>query len=132
MRRFKKGLTLVELMIAFLILAVAILAIWGVFIYALSNTIQAREMNIATDDLKDVLEKIKGTPFSNIVGNFPDGGAINATDIGGFLLNNESITVTYPQGTTGDPLEIVLTITWTGKGGRSYSQIFKTVRTGML
>lgn len=130
-RKTKKGLTLIEMMIVSAILVVAVLGLWAVFITSLTCINQAKEMNIAADDLKDVLEKIKNVAFSDITTVFPDGQAISSDVIGGFLLNNEAIVVSYPQGIT-NPLQIQVTITWTGKDQRNYSKTFSTVRTSML
>ncbi|MBU2540350.1 MAG: hypothetical protein KJ593_00450 [Candidatus Omnitrophica bacterium] len=127
-----KGLTLVELMIVSLILVVAIVALLVVFINALNQIALTKEINIATDDLTDVLERIKTTAFVDLTTQFPDGAVINSTLIGGFLLQDEAIVVRYPQGTNVDPLEIEVELTWTSKDSRARSQIFKTLRTQML
>lgn len=129
MKRAKRGFTFIELMAASLVVLVAILAIMQVYITSIKLVMQAREMDIATDDLKDVLEAMKSASFSNLPVLFPDNGAVNANVIGGFLLNNEVIRVTYPNGTTVDPLLIQVTVSWTGRDMRLYNQVFYTLRT---
>lgn len=131
MRNLNKGFTLLEVLVACAILVVAVLSLWAVYITSLNCVIQAREMNIAAFDLKDVLEKIKSVAFADVTTVFPDGAAVNPSLIGGFLLNNENVVVSYPQGIT-DPLEIQVAITWTGKDLRPYSKTLKTIRTSML
>jgi len=126
--------SLLEILIASGILVVVIISLMGIFIISLNCMAQAKEINIATEDLKDVLEKIKSTPFAQLTDptKFPDGGNVSANVIGGFLLSDENIVVNYPSGTNVDPLEIEAVITWTGKDRRAYSRTFKTMRTSRL
>ncbi|MEW6008656.1 MAG: type II secretion system protein [Candidatus Omnitrophota bacterium] len=131
-RKVTKGLTLVELLIVSLILAVTIVALVIVFINALNQINLAREMSIAAEDLSDVLEKMKTVSFANLTSQFPNGVAISASVIGGFLLNNEAIIVTYPQGISVDPLEIKVEATWLSKDSRIRSMAFKTLRVSVL
>jgi len=124
----KKALTLVELMLVSSILLVAILALWQVYIASLGLVIQAKEKNIAVDDSRDVLEKIRCTAFAAITANFPNGADVPAATIGGFLLRDERIQVTYPNGINADPLQINIVITWTGQDKRAYGETFRTLR----
>jgi type II secretory pathway pseudopilin PulG len=128
----KQGLTFVELMVVAMILAVTITALTIIFINALTQINLAKEISIATDDLADCLEKMRTVSFANLVAQFPEATAINPALIGGFALLNETIVVRYPQGTSADPLEVSVTVTWTSKDGRTRSQVFRTLRTRML
>ncbi len=130
--KLTRGLTLVELMIVSLILAVTIVALVVVFINALNQITLAREMSIAADDLSDCLEKMKTVSFANLTAQFPNGVAISSSLIGGFLLANEAIIVSYPNGVNVDPLEVKVEATWLGKDGRTRSMAFKTLRTRVL
>jgi len=125
----RKGMTFIEVMVVALILMVAIVSLWKLFSSSLSLTIQAKEINIMTDDVKDVIEKIKNVNFANITTVFGNGTAVNASVVGGFLLDNESVVVRYPDGTNIDPLTIEVEVSWTGRDRRSYNQTFKTIRT---
>jgi type II secretory pathway pseudopilin PulG len=130
--RAGKGLTLVELLIVSLVLAVTIGALLVVFVNALNQIVLSKELSIATDDLRDTLEKIKATPFTNIVVQYPNGSPIAASVIGGFILPNESISISYPRGTNADPLEVTATITWLSKDKRTRTQSFNTLLTRMM
>ena len=130
MKRAERGFSFIELMAASLVVLVAILAVMQVYISSIKLVMQAREMDIATDDLKDVLEAMKSASFANLLTDFPASPVtVNANVVGGFLLNNEVIRVTYPNGTAVDPLLIQVTVSWTGKDRRPYSQTFRTLRT---
>ena len=123
-----KGLTIVELMIVSLIMVGMLVGIWGVMINSLSYIGLAREESVATDDLKDVMEKMRCVVFSDLFDVFPDGQSIDEDLIGGFLLNDEDIVVTYPQGVDADPLEVKVEVTWTRKTGGTRSLSMKTIR----
>jgi prepilin-type N-terminal cleavage/methylation domain-containing protein len=132
MKRSKKGFTLIELMIVSSVYIGIIVAIWGVLLGALNHAGMAREVTIATDDLKDVMERMRSIAFPDITVEYPHNTQVSASDIGGFLLPSETITVRYPQGAGADPLEISVEIAWTSKNGRTLSRIMKTVRTRRL
>ena len=136
-----KTFTLVEVMIVAFILVIAVLSLLRVYISALDLASRAKEVNIATDDLKDVLEKVNSVPFASLTTDFPGNcclgpGCTGTTCPGGisiasgeFLLNNEKIEVSYPDGDDVDPLTIKVEAAWTGRGGRQCSEDFKTRRT---
>ncbi|MFC1753188.1 Tfp pilus assembly protein FimT/FimU [Thermoproteota archaeon] len=148
-----RGVTLIELLIVTAILVSTIVSLWGTFITSYNCIVNSREFDIAADDLKDVFEKLKNVPFDSISEVFDsapeidassnkieDGqDAVSADRIGGFLLEGESIAVTYPQITSTvfvsnlpDPLEIEVTITWTAKTGNVRTKTMKTIRTSLL
>jgi len=132
MKQYKKGMTLVEVMVVAVCILVSIIALLSVFTMSLNFIVKAKELTIATDDLKDVLEKIRCTPFQDLAMVFPDGSSVNASAIGGFLLEDEDIVINYTNGETSDPLEIEVIVTWTSKNGTIFSRTFKTLRTRML
>ena len=101
--RQSDGFTLMEVLIAAAILVVAIIGLWGTFITSLNCIVQARELNIVADDFRDVFEKIKSTAYVDLPTVFPDGGTVGVAVLGELLLQNEVITVRYPNGMT-DPV----------------------------
>jgi type II secretory pathway pseudopilin PulG len=131
-----KAVTLVEVMIVVLVILIAVGAVFGVFTASLALVVEARERTLATDDLEDVLEYIRTLPFAHITepgnGGFSDGGSVAGSLVGGFLLENEQVTVRYPQGTDIDPLEIEVEVNWEGRYGRVFSQTFRTLRSSRL
>ena len=129
MYKSSKGMTLIEVMAVALIVSVAVVGLWTLFSSSLDLTIQAKEINIMTDDAKDVIEKIKSVNFANLTTVFGNNTAVSPGVVGGFLLTNESILVRYPDGTNIDPLPIEVDVSWTGKDKRSYLRTFKTIRT---
>ncbi len=124
----KRGFTLAEVMVVSLVIMISVVALWRVYMVSLDLIIKAKELRVAADDLKDVFEKIRSVAFSDILDVFPDGGSVSPSVVGGFLLSDESIVVSYPDGTDANPLTIKVTITWTGKDGRVYTRSFYTMR----
>ena len=128
----KKGFSLTELMVSSAITITLVVVVIMTFISSLQNIETARELSIAIDDAKDTLEKIKSVDYALLINEFPDGAGIDPDAIGGFTLRDESIIVTYPNGTNANPLEIQVEISWQNKSGAAQSQIFKVLRTRML
>ncbi|MDD5069156.1 MAG: hypothetical protein PHV17_00340 [Candidatus Omnitrophica bacterium] len=128
-----KAFTIAELMISTLIILMAVLPLYQIFISALQLTAQSREIGIATNDLKDIFEYIKGLSFQNVTvpssGGFSNGSMINSSIIGEFLLENETITISFPNGTNVDPLVVSGELTYTGKDQRVYTHRMTTIRT---
>lgn len=129
MNKSYKSMTLIEVMAVALILSVAIVGLWQLFAGSLGLSIQAKEINIMTDDAKDVIEKIRSVNFANLTTTFGNNTAVGPSVVGGFLLTNESIVIRYPNGTDIDPLHIEVDVSWTGKDKRDYLRTFKTIRT---
>ncbi|MDD2689403.1 MAG: hypothetical protein PHT41_04570, partial [Candidatus Omnitrophica bacterium] len=98
-----------------------------------------REINIASDDLKDTLEAMRSVAFADILTIAPDNGFVAPNVVGGFLLVNESIQAKYYRsdgtdvlvtpGDIPDPLLIELILSWTGKDSRPHAQTMRTLRT---
>ncbi|MBN2097076.1 MAG: hypothetical protein JW714_01205 [Candidatus Omnitrophica bacterium] len=129
-----KGLSLIELLVAAFIASFAIGATMICFshVYYLSDL--AKDTTVAVSDIRDMMEKIWSTPFEFIASNFPNGDADGPTDteyntiVGGYNLNNEHLRVDYTNP-VADPLEIMITCTWTDLRGRAQTMQLATFRT---
>ena len=62
----KKGLSLIELMVAVIILAIAVLGIFLAFSSGWMGMANARDRTVATNYAQEILEDIKNTPFEKI------------------------------------------------------------------
>lgn len=132
--RDSKGLTLVEIVLATSIFVTAVVGLVG-FLISSSYLIDiTRDRDVAILDLRNIMEKIRATPFDSITSRFPDavtdGSMSNpySTILGGYSLINEHITVSYAD-VNADPLEISVAVTWQCKRGRSHSSSMSTFRT---
>jgi len=118
-KKNSRGFTLVELLLATLILVIAGVAILESFIVDAYFSSINKERTAAMTDLSNMMEAIISTPFNSIptLTKFPngttDGPGINpyADIVGGYTLKNEDITVRYVNPAS-DPLEITVTLRW--------------------
>ena len=130
--RQPSGLTLVELLLAVVVLVVAGLGVLGAYQASFELAEVGEQSMVALNDLKDMTEQIKGTAFGAIQANFPNGvangngGNPYPSVVGGYSLTQEQITVAYPNPGT-DPLEIIVQISWTNRN-RTYNRSISTVR----
>ncbi len=111
-------MTLVELLLA---AAIFLLTAGGILLGFLASgwlSDSARQQMVASEDTKEMMERIQATPFNNLAANFPNntvngpGGNPYSTIVGGYTLPGQSITVTYPNP-AADPREIIVTVNWT-------------------
>ena len=131
MDRPRAGMTLVELLIAIAVFVVAGVWLLSAYHSALHLTEVAQQTTVAIDDLRDMMERIKATPFSQLAANFPNGVANGAAGyavaIGTYTLPNQQVTVTHAPSVTADPRELIVQVTWTNRG-RVHQRSTSTVR----
>ncbi len=132
-RSRRAGFTLVELMIAIIVLLVAVLATFTSQFRSRELLQTSRETGIAMADLQSAMEQILLRPVDQI----PIAGSLYEDDqpIAAFTnlhLANEVITADYPGyagGAVPDPLQIALTITWTDPRGRPRTKSLRSMKT---
>jgi prepilin-type N-terminal cleavage/methylation domain-containing protein len=106
------GFTLVELMIALVVITLVIGGYVGANIAAQRNSEEMHERTIAIQDANRTIEQIRnvsrtGTFPSNVTTEFPPNGAV-----AGFAnLTNEQVVVSYVNA-NGNPLLATVTVTW--------------------
>ncbi len=64
--RTQKGFTLIEIMIAMVILLVGILGVMSMQFYAVSGNASSREMRIATSLDQEFIEQLQATPYAEL------------------------------------------------------------------
>ncbi|RJO63756.1 MAG: prepilin-type N-terminal cleavage/methylation domain-containing protein [Candidatus Omnitrophota bacterium] len=133
-RKIKSGMTMVELLVALAIGVIATIAILQGYLGNIFMSEIAKGNTVAMDDLVDMLERIKCTPFNELTAKFPN-GTVNGpaanlyTNItGNYTLKGEQIVVTYTN-VTSDPLEIMVTVNWQDQIGRQYGNSLTTKKT---
>lgn len=119
----RSGFTVVELTIGMTVMIVAVMTSMASQLVALDLTKTLREQSAAMGDLQSAMDEIQLLPPDQIpvaTSAFADGQPIATfTDRN---LENERIVPDYPGfagGTVPDPLQIVLTCTWTDWKGRA-------------
>ena len=127
------GMFLVELLVAIFVLVAAGSGILGCYLSTNYLSEEAAQTLKASEDLKDLMERIQATPFNTVLTLFPDGiadggGVSNyQTIVGNYSLPSEQITVTYPTQEK-DRLEVLVSVAWTQRG-RQRSLASSTLKT---
>lgn len=131
----KTGLTFIETLVAVAIAVLVIVALLQAYVANIYMAEIAKGNTIASDDLKDMLEKILSAPFNELLIKFPNGtidgpsaNKYNTTVIGNYSMKNEHIVVTYAN-LTSDPLEVMVNVTWTDSKNRQHSNFLTTKKT---
>lgn len=124
------GFSLLELMIAVVLLAIGVLSAFYGQVSSLNLLRAARERNTIMSDLEACMETILSEPLTDIPGEFPPGVSVPAFD--GLNLDSQQLVPTYPGfagGPVPEPLEILLTATWDDWRGRPQAIRLASVRT---
>ena len=80
----QKGFTLIEVMIAMVVLLVGILGVMSMQYYSVSGNASSREMRVATGLSQQLIEQFKATPFAELAsGADPDPVPMAETTISG-------------------------------------------------
>jgi len=108
-----KGFTLIEFMIACVILSIAVLALASLQIAALEGNARAQRMTTAASVAEHTLEQLKDTPYDDIL-------SVSATS-----MQASGLTFTRQVTVTPDPLvanskTVQITVSWT-KGAKTYT-----------
>ena len=128
----QSGLTLVELVFAIMLLAIAGVTLLGAYQVSHQLAEVAQQTRIAVNDLKTMMEHVKSTPFASLTTSFPNGvpngpgGNAYSTLLGGYGMAGEQITVAYPNP-AANPLEVIVTVSWTYRS-RPYTRTLSTFR----
>ncbi len=82
--RKQQGFTLIEVMIALVVLLVGMLGVMTMQYYAVSGNTSSREMRIATNLTQEFVEQLKATPYADLAsGAEPDPVPVTETTISG-------------------------------------------------
>ena len=127
----RRGMTLIEVLVAILVVSLSGLGLLGAYRSVMEMTEVSQQADRAIDDLKDIMERIKTTPFTSLAVVFPsgvaDGGGLYAPIVGGYVLSGEQITVAHQPNAAADPRELIVTLRWTN-WGRTYQRSLSTMR----
>ncbi|MBM3252767.1 MAG: type II secretion system protein [Candidatus Omnitrophica bacterium] len=107
--KWKKGLTLLEIVVGMAIFIVSIVSLLGAYMNVLAMSEGSRNLNTALNDVSRVIEEMRNIPFSSIT--LTD-WTTWAQNNGANTLENETVTVSY-QG--ADPLTVTVIVNWTEK-----------------
>jgi len=105
-----KGFSVIEVMIASVILAIGVLSVTQIFFISMQKNIAFREMTLTTTLAQDTIEKIMHTNYDDLTtANFPpESFTVNSVPISREIL----ITYNWPQ----QNMKGILVIACTGSG----------------
>lgn len=131
--RRRAGFSLLELMFAMSILTVGVMASFSSQVGSMELMRSSRETQTATADLRAAMEDLlTRTPdflVEHASSPYKPGESVAAFD--DLHLSDQRIVATYPNWEEGDaapdPLQIVLTCTWSDYEGRERELVLRTV-----
>ena len=106
----QQGLTLVELMIAAVIMIAAFTGVLLTYIKCVELSELSKNSSIALSAAKNQLESIKNTPFANIFANY---NQVSFNPVG---LTGKGVS--YIDNTNPDLLKVTISVSWRQSNGR--------------
>ncbi len=136
----EKGFTIVEAIVAQVILVLGALCVWNIFIAGTRFNAESEDRTIATNIAQLQTERIMNTRFRYIVSEHPSGETyfeeepqyepfwtLSSGDKWTPSLSEGRYRISYPDGEDADPLRIMVTVLWEGHLGRESSVILETL-----
>lgn len=121
MKNKKKGFTLVELMIVAAILAVVVVGMLQIFIYASESAAIAADKTLALSAAQDKIEEIRNHSYDDIVADYASGGTPGNT----FTVNNLNAEgAVYVDASNAELLIVKVVVCWEDKYGRIIGEDF--------
>lgn len=130
-RSSQSGFTFIEIMIAMVVASLTIL-----FFVMTQNTLQvnaetAYERKVAAQDAHRLINQMRltamtGTFPSNLTSAFPAGATSGYTSMP--ATASQTMTLAYAS-TSADPLDVTVTVSWTGFNRRASTQTIRTLIT---
>jgi len=122
-RRFRQGFSLIEIMVATIILGVALLGVLMLFSRGTAMANQGYEFITVDAILQDQIEHLRGLPVSMIISMYYPSAAFTPTPSAFARLNSPqgTITVSYPLGSTAPNnslVEVTVRVNWVSAGNR--------------
>jgi len=123
------GFTLVEGLFAIVLMTIVIAAVGSSFQYAASMNAFAQDKIAAANDAEKTMEEVRRVANSSGLAATSTASTwttwISAQTFSG--LPDESVAVTFPAGTAGDPLQVLVTVTWSEKSATRAFKLYSLV-----
>ena len=121
------GFTLIEVLVAQVILIIGTLALWSVFVAGLRYNSESENRTVATNIaqyiMEETIENLIATNFENVAGTGEVAFESEPQELPFWTLSSMGVSwivslsngvyeVSYPDGVDADPLGILVTISW--------------------
>lgn len=113
-----KGFTLIEILIAIVILSISLLALAGLMATSSQNTSFGGHITEAATYAQDQLERLGVTPWENITDDWLDPSGLNKTKVSGITY-----TRTLNVVESGKIKTVTITVSWTDQAAHSFNLI---------
>ena len=122
-REREEGFSLIEVAVAVALLSILTVSTLLTLIPISRQTRLNREMEAASSAVRDLMERVHATPYSDVAALYPDGTVMTLAD-----LENGEVTIAYDD-VTADPLIISFDLRWESPQIGAMSRTFTTVKT---
>jgi prepilin-type N-terminal cleavage/methylation domain-containing protein len=116
-----QAFTLIEILVAVLVITVAILATLSLFSRGAALVSTLRENTVANYALQEQIERVRRTSFADVLTDYPVPTSFNPPGFAFLDSPTGLVTVDYPFGTTSPGNNIVrvtVTVSWRSSGNR--------------
>lgn len=117
------GFSLIEVAMAVALLSILTISTLLTLVPVSRQTRLNREVEAATSEVRNVLERVQSTPYADLLGIYPDGATMTVD-----RLESGQMTVAYDD-VTADPLVMNLAISWESPQVGAMARTFVTVKT---
>ena len=130
-KKYSKGVTLIELLFATVILVVALCGLLEFYVNCLFLNDSTRNLTLAVSHAQYVMEEISDSDFASLESAVVNGSwDWNEAEISSknlMSLSDETIDTAIFQ--SGDPLGIAVLVSWKDRNGRSQQKVLQTLVT---
>ena len=127
-----KGTTLLEILFALAIFAIVLVSVASAFNFGSAMNASAKNKILVANDAKKIMEQARMITDSYDLAavsnadyweNVNGDGWLQQEPFSSSSLDSIDMSVSFPDGTSGDPLHILVTIAWSEKGGMKTYQL---------
>ena len=119
------GFSLIELMVAVVILALAIFGIFQAFSTSFQGMADARDRTVATNLAQEKIEGIKNIPFADINTYITDNNGTTVISGKEFTIN--IVSVNYEEEADDNLKRVTTKISWSDRNGNSKEVVTETL-----
>jgi prepilin-type N-terminal cleavage/methylation domain-containing protein len=116
-----RAVTLLEVMIALVIIAIALFAVMSMVLETVATKESLRELEKAKEAVAGKIEEMKSNPFSQVTTTYPSGSSFVVPGLRDPATADQQArgTITIVSNVASDLLDIHVSVQWKGRRGMS-------------